>query len=133
MIFILNESFQVKISNIDNWGPSLLITIKGKTFVLCFCHHMPERSIKFLGIEKYLCARCFGVLIGGFIGLIFLMIHIHIPLVIAIVLLIPLILDGTLQALSDYISNNTKRFMTGFLSGVAIVYLGMYFKYFLFS
>lgn len=132
-MFIINESFQVKILKNDNWGHSLLITIKGKTFVLCFCHHMPERSIKFLGIEKYLCARCFGVLIGGFIGLIFLTIHIHMPLIIAIILLIPLLLDGTIQALTDYTSCNKKRFITGFFSGVAIVYLGMYFKYFLFS
>jgi uncharacterized membrane protein len=89
---------------------------------------MPERSIKFFGIERYLCARCFGMLVGGIIGIILLLMNYHLPIILLPVLLLPLIIDGFLQCLSSYTSNNTKRFVSGFLFGLASVYVGFYFR-----
>lgn len=116
----------ISICNITPYGLSLIITINNKKFVLCFCHHIPERSIIFLGIEKYLCARCFGMLTGGIIGVILLLIQQYLPPILILPFLLPLIIDGFLQSLTSYTSNNIRRFVSGFLFGLASVFTGFY-------
>lgn len=106
-----------------DFGPALEINLCNKNIIICFCHHIPDRSIKFFGIEKYLCARCFGVLIGGFLGIIGILSNIYSSSVYYILLCLPLIIDGTLQVVSDYCSNNSKRFITGLLFGIGILSL----------
>lgn len=118
----------ISLCNVNPYGPSLVITIKNQSYVLCFCHHLPERSIKFIGIEKYLCARCFGIFVGGFVSILFVLNQIFIPSILIIPLLLPLIIDGFLQCLTNYYSNNTKRFVSGFLFGLASVFLGLYLR-----
>lgn len=93
--------------------------IMGKKFILCFCHHLPERSIKFFGIENYLCARCFGILCGSFVGL-FILIFCPMPFFLALATLLPLVIDGSVQVLTKYESTNLKRFITGFLFGIGL-------------
>ena len=95
------------------------VKIKDKNFIFCFCHHLPSRSIKFLGIENYLCARCFGMLCGSIIGIIICIIY-PIPFPISFIILIPLIVDGGVQALTKYESTNRRRFITGLLFGVGL-------------
>lgn len=97
----------------------LCIVIHGKPFILCMCHHLPERSIKFFGIENYLCARCFGTMCGAVIGFVLLNIY-SIPFLISVILLLPLIFDGFLQMLTKYESINRRRFITGLMFGIGI-------------
>jgi len=53
-----------------------------KELGFCLCHRLEERSIKFLGLEKYFCSRCLGILLGGFFGAILKIIGIKFPLLI---------------------------------------------------
>ena len=97
----------------------LLVNFCGKRILFCLCHHLPERSIKFFGIENYLCARCFGLLVGTILGFITLIFY-HIPFLVSILFLIPLIIDGFTQAFSTYESTNPRRFITGLIFGLAL-------------
>ena len=47
-----------------------------------------------------------------------------------IILSLPLILDGFIQLLTTYESNNLKRVITGFLFGIAFVYIFLKYHYF---
>lgn len=101
---------------------TIWIHFMGKSVGLCICHHVPERSIPLFGIERYLCARCLGILcgllMGGYIYMVF-----QIPLSIAVVCILPLVIDGVIQAISTYESNNLLRLLTGVLFGIGIVSL----------
>ena len=68
------------------------------------------------------CARCQGEIVGIIIGFISTF-FIHLSIRCLIVLLLPLIIDGTVQALTDYESNNVKRLITGIAFGYALVTL----------
>ena len=116
----------ISFANDEKWGPSLIVTVREKSYVICFCHHMPERSVKFFGLENYLCARCLGTLFGGIFGLILLIFHYYLPVIFVFPFMLPLILDGLWQALSEYESNNLKRLITGFLFGISAVFFGKY-------
>jgi uncharacterized membrane protein len=104
----------------DDIGPMLFINIKNRRFGFCFCHRKKDRSIWFFGLENYFCSRCLGILIGGIIGLILVIWQYKIDLVLSILLLVPLIIDGFLQALNYHQSNNYLRFITGFLFGIGL-------------
>ncbi len=97
-------------------------------FVLC--HQMPERSFHFKGKQFPLCARCTGIFAGYFTMPIFHYGIIQPSLLIITLLMIPLIIDSSTQAMGYRESNNVLRFITGFLSGAAqvalIVLIGKY-------
>lgn len=105
----------LKLTCHEKFGPSLILNIRNKQYILCFCHHLSDRSIHFFGIERVLCARCFGVLIGFFIGLFLFFIGIRVPLVIALIMISPLIIDGFTQLFELRESNNFLRFSSGML------------------
>ena len=46
---------------------------------------------------------------------------------IAVLMMIPLIADGTLQRLTSYESHNGRRLITGILFGIALVFVFLYF------
>ncbi|MDD3159986.1 MAG: DUF2085 domain-containing protein [Candidatus ainarchaeum sp.] len=100
------------------------LKIFNKKIKFCFCHHLPERSIKFFGIEKYLCARCFGMTLGAVIGIILFYLNWKFNLFVLILLIIPLIFDGLSQMFLDRKSNNLLRLITGILFGIGIVLFG---------
>ena len=87
------------------------------------CHRLPERSFKWRnGLPFPVCARCTGELIGmlaaaatGWLG--------QPPLWALFVMLLPLIVDGTIQRLTKYESTNPRRFLTGLLFGYAFAIL----------
>ena len=99
-------------------GPVLIVNIHDKIFGLCLCHRKPERSIAFFGLERYLCARCLGLLFGGTLGLVLNQFNFFIPLFFSLILLIPLLIDGFSQAFQMRESNNRLRVVTGFLFGL---------------
>ena len=47
----------------------------------------------------------------------------RIPLLWAIFIMIPMIVDGLVQMFTDYESNNRRRFVTGFLFGFGLITL----------
>jgi uncharacterized membrane protein len=110
---------------ISGIGPSISIKSKSKKYCLCLCHHKPERTISFFGVERYLCARCLGICSGGIMGIIGLSFGMNPPLVLSILLMIPLVVDGFLQLLTDYESRNSIRLVTGFVFGIAF-FLAVY-------
>lgn len=101
---------------------AICIRFFGKRICFCLCHHLPERSIKFFGIEKYLCARCFGVLSGTILGLLFLFFY-PLNLIWSLFFIMPLCVDGFLQLVTQYSSTNPRRFITGFLYGIGFLSL----------
>lgn len=103
----------------DKIGPILCITIRNRRFGFCFCHHDPKRSIKFLGIERFLCARCTGILIGLIITYLFGLWK-YFGLFWALIFVIPLIIDGFTQLFQWRESYNEIRLITGILTGISI-------------
>jgi uncharacterized membrane protein len=107
-----------------NWdkeiGPILFITIYNKKYGLCFCHRRKDRSVKFYGLENYLCSRCMGLLFGGILGILLMWIRIEISIFLLILLMSPLIIDGFLQLFSIRESNNFIRLITGFGLGLSL-------------
>jgi uncharacterized membrane protein len=81
---------------------------------------MKDRSIWFFGLEKIFCSRCLGILLGGIIGLIPIILQYQIEFFWSILLLLPLSIDGLLQALTQHESNNVLRLITGCLFGIGL-------------
>lgn len=82
------------------------------------CHQIPERSFFLFGYQFPVCARCTGIIIGGIFAIVIPFIDLSYY---SLILLIPLILDGTIQLKTRYESNNFKRFLTGFLYGFGLI------------
>ncbi len=102
-------------------GPILCLQVFDKKFSLCACHRLPERSIKCFGLEKYFCSRCLGILFGGITGLVFISLNFHISILYAIILVLPLIVDGLTQAAGMRESTNLLRLITGILFGFSLM------------
>ena len=117
------------------------------------CHQMSSRSFFINGNQLPFCSRDIGVFSGLFVGSIlssFLGYHPNIyeslfypfperfrgvvrkrprvwASIFALIFLSPLILDGTIQMLTPYESNNTVRFITGISAGFALmIYTGAF-------
>lgn len=86
---------------------------------LFLCHRLPERSFFFRGKQFPICARCTGILVGYFIGILYFFIIGKISMLVSLLLLIPLIVDGVGQFFGKWISTNPRRLITGILAGVA--------------
>ena len=87
------------------------------------CHQMPERSFFIKGRQFPLCARCTGVLCGYFAGIAIACITNCRHSFIALFALLPMIIDGVMQYKFNIKSNNARRFVTGLLGGIGIIYL----------
>lgn len=57
------------------------------------------------------------------IGSVFSCFFFQISIKLALLLLVPMILDGVIQLKTTYESNNRRRFLTGFLFGYGLVML----------
>jgi uncharacterized membrane protein len=90
---------------------------------LFVCHRLPERSFFYRGKQFPLCARCTGILIGYLIGIIYAIFNGEIALYFSVILLIPLIIDGSVQLAGKWKSTNRRRFLTGILAGVGTIFL----------
>lgn len=91
------------------------------------CHARPDRSFYFRGKQFPICARCTGELVGMLSG---------IPIVIcfgcpsfwvALLMMLPLVVDGFTQRLTAYESTNMRRLFTGILFGIAFIFMLIYF------
>ena len=79
------------------------------------CHQIPERSFFIKGWQMPICARCFGMICGEGARLFFGKTKTH-PCF-GIIIMLPLVIDGSVQFASSYESTNTKRFITGVMFG----------------
>jgi len=93
------------------------------------CHEKESRCLFLLGHKMSLCARCFSIyfslFILGFFWNILSRLKIKmrsIKFKVAFLLVIPLILDGTSQALGLRESTNALRIFTGFCLSLGIVF-----------
>lgn len=88
------------------------------------CNKNPERAPNIMGHTFLLCWRCSMVIVGIIITLISIKSErISIPqksIIGGIVLMFPMIIDGSLQYLKRIPSTNLRRAITGFLFGVGI-------------
>lgn len=104
------------VNQINKWLP-----------IIFGCHHRPDRSFFYHGHQFPICARCTGELAGIISSiLLFWFWHRRPSLIAAVVMMIPMIIDGFTQRLTSYESTNFKRFITGFLFGVGIAALFSY-------
>ena len=84
------------------------------------CHCRSDRSFFFHGQQFPICARCTGEL-AGMLATPFLWFLFGRPLIsVCIGVMIPLILDGSIQYFTKYESKNWLRFLTGFLFGYGL-------------
>ena len=87
------------------------------------CHQIPERSFFIAGHQFPLCARCTGILTGILVFPLFIILKIEISIILSIFFMIPLVLDGGVQLLLCRMSNNLRRFLTGVLFALGLLYL----------
>jgi len=104
---------------------------KGFFDYLFLCHKIPSRSFFYRGKQFPICSRCTGLFIGYVIGIVCLILSIFMPFLIikfwiTLILIIPTVVDGSIQYFTNYESNNLKRLMTGILSGIGVIFFLYY-------
>jgi uncharacterized membrane protein len=96
-------------------GPTLLVSFKKWKISLVFCHRRADRCIRIFGHTSFLCARCTGLCIGVIPVLFFALSNTSIPIVWALIFILPLIVDSFTQIMGIRESNNLMRLITGIL------------------
>lgn len=87
------------------------------------CHQQDDRSFDLNGNQMPFCARDLGLLAGAVLGLAaFVLLGRKVPWTWFLVLLVPMALDGVVQAITDYESSNIVRLFTGAIAGLAAGY-----------
>ena len=94
-------------------------------YLKLLCHRKPERSFFIKGHQFPVCARCTGFYTGLLAYLIFSQFYqvtydLNI-FILSIILLIPVSIDGFTQLFGLRESNNTLRFVTGFIGGIGLI------------
>ena len=121
------------------FGRGLIVTVIGqskmntnhnlsnRSWTRYICHQRPERCFSISGKPMSICSRCLGFYLGLVVGLFLPIVIAKIMLIdgntlllIMLISLIPMALDGLTQLLGLRHSNNTLRFITGFLAGVVL-------------
>ena len=91
------------------------------------CHGRADRSFFFHEKQFPICARCTGELVGILCGIptAFFVGYVHWLMI--IIMMMPMIIDGFIQLYTPYQSNNAKRFFSGLLFGMGLVFIFVYF------
>lgn len=87
------------------------------------CHGIPERCLVVRGKRMAICARCFGANIGHCLAVFCLIIQKLPPWYLAILLLVPLFIDWSLQEFAGIMSNHRRRLITGIVGGFGLASL----------
>ncbi|MGZ3871946.1 MAG: DUF2085 domain-containing protein [Mucilaginibacter sp.] len=85
------------------------------------CHKLPERSFFWKGRQFPVCARCTGLYVGFTAFPLFNFDLIYLNSFIALLLVIPTVIDGLLQAWYEVRSTNTRRLITGVAAGAGLM------------
>jgi uncharacterized membrane protein len=100
---------------------------------LPICHRLPNRTFKIRNWYFPVCARCTGFYIGAFsyfIYVYFFFVEYTITLIlIAFLMIVPTLLDGSTQLFDLRNSNNILRLFTGLIGGVGLAILIKALKY----
>lgn len=96
-------------------------------FNVLMCHQLPERSFELFGQYMPICTRDTGVVVGVFFACLLSFRSSKLPRilksgVLAILSIVPLGIDGTMQLLGFWESTNPVRFVTGLIPGFFISY-----------
>ena len=86
------------------------------------CHQIPDRSFSYKGYQFPVCARCTGVIIGEIVSIITILCALKIRWVYALAMIVLLAIDGGLQYINVWKSNNVRRIITGILAGFGLTY-----------
>lgn len=86
------------------------------------CHCRADRSFYYKGRQFPICARCTGELVGMLIAAVVCFFYLP-PVWVTLVLMVPMVADGTIQLLTRYESTNPRRLATGILFGYAFMAL----------
>lgn len=96
------------------------------------CHRRPDRSFFFRGHQFPVCARCTGFIVGTLCYCVFSrfvpVFYSYELLILAILMQLPYIIDGTTQLLGYRESNNNLRFVTGFIGAIGLIITARIFK-----
>lgn len=96
------------------------------------CHQRPDRSFFFRGHQFPLCARCTGFVVGTVAFCIYSYLvpiyYTYELLIISLLIQLPYIIDGTTQYFHLRESNNTLRFITGFIGAFGLIIMARIFK-----
>jgi uncharacterized membrane protein len=85
------------------------------------CHRRPDRSFFWKGKQFPVCARCTGINIG-YISIFFFVTNVlYFNWLWTFLLMLPTTIDGLIQAYWNIESTNTRRVVTGFITGVGIM------------
>ena len=101
-------------------------------FMKYLCHQRPDRSFFIKGHQFPICSRCTGFVVGTIIFCIYsYMVPIYYTynlFYLSILIQLPYIIDGTTQYLGYRESNNTLRFVTGFIGAFGLIIMARVFK-----
>lgn len=87
------------------------------------CHQRADRSFRYWNGRPFpVCARCTGELMGMATAICTVWVG-YPPLWVLLVMLLPMVVDGTIQLLTSYESTNGRRLVTGILFGYAFAVL----------
>ena len=105
---------------------SFLTLIFNKSYLAMFfgCHQASNRSFKLKGKPLNICSRCTGIFVGFLIPILWF--YFEAPPILIILMGVPLMVDGFAQQYSSYVSNQTRRLITGLLfsSLIALIVTG---------
>jgi len=89
------------------------------------CHQYEPRCLHLFGFTTGICARCFAFYLGSILTYLACIIaskkrHVSINQKLLFLMLLPLVIDGSTQAILARESNNMLRIVTGIMAGVAV-------------
>lgn len=68
----------------------------------------------------HICARCFGARVGHVLAFVLFIFKMLPAWWLGVLMMVPMIVDGSLQMFAGVMSTNVRRFWTGVLAGVGI-------------
>ncbi len=90
------------------------------------CHQLPSRCIELFGLRLAICSRCFAFFLAMLICSLWYLYSgipkLPINIKILMILITPLIVDGTTQFFGLRVSTNTLRIITGLLAGIGAAF-----------
>ena len=108
-------------SSLCAWAISMGASMRWRVLFRVLCHGIETRCLMMFGVPMPICARCTGIYIGLFAGIVAFVIY---PLVeervMRVVLYaaaVPMLIDGLTQAAGLRESTNPLRLVTGFAAG----------------